>query len=490
MLDGEYQAFLDSYEQRRKRGLRVNTMKISPQEFRERFPYPLEPVPWVPEGFAVRDGDPVAAHPFYAAGLFYLQEPSAMTPAGFLPVEKGDRVLDLCAAPGGKSTQLAAKLAGTGLLVSNDNSKTRARALLRNLELFGTRNAVVTCAEPADLEIRFRGFFDKILVDAPCSGEGMFRKSQDAVQTWSQGKVRNCAATQQTILKSAVAMLRPGGLLMYSTCTFSPEEDEGTISWLLEQYPEMKIQKLPMPQGFAGGNPSWGNGSEELEKCIRIWPHKVTGEGHFLALLRKEVPEFGYSAGFSAPEENKGLAAAESIEESKAGQNKKGKGKRSGREAGRRAASAANQASGTPSQEERELIHSFFRDGGAEDCPREITERGGRACLEKLNPLTLSGIEVFRNGLYAGDWKKGRFEPSQPLALALSKEEYPARFSLAADDPRLESFLKGMEIRTEAGDHAPESGWVLICAENYPLGWAKAVKGRLKNKYPASWRRQ
>ncbi|MEE0954283.1 MAG: RsmB/NOP family class I SAM-dependent RNA methyltransferase [Eubacterium sp.] len=476
MLGEEYSAFLGSYEEKRRRGLRVNTMKISPEDFRKRFPYPLEPVPWAPEGFVARDKDPLAAHPFYTAGLFYLQEPSAMTPAAFLPIEKGDRVLDLCAAPGGKSTQLAARLGGTGLLISNDNSRTRARALLRNLELFGTRNAVVTCAEPADLAMHFRGFFDKVLVDAPCSGEGMFRKSEDARKTWSPDKVRTCAAMQRKILESAVVMLRPGGLLMYSTCTFSPEEDEGTVSWLLENYPEMEIQELPQMKGFSNGNPAWGNDSEELTKCVRIWPHKVEGEGHFLTLLRKNSRELGREPG--------------SQEIEFPDRQERGSSKRSRKENGQAA------LSGRMSREEENFLQTFFQNGGEEDGPAEslewlskIKSRGGRAFLETLQPSMLSGIEVFRNGLFLGEWKKGRFEPSQPLALALTEAEYPFRFSLAADDPRLGDFLKGLEIHAEDGETIPDSGWVLICAENHPIGWAKAAKGRLKNKYPAAWRK-
>ena len=223
MLGEEYPAFLQSYEEPRKFGLRVNTMKISVEEFQRLAPFHLTPIPWIPNGFYYEREDDPARHPFYYAGLYYLQEPSAMTPASILPVMQGEHVLDLCAAPGGKATALGAKLAGEGLLVANDISASRAKALLKNLEIFGIRNSFVTNAYPAKLAEQFAGAFDKILVDAPCSGEGMFRKDLANARVWSLEKVKECAKTQHEIIRQAVSMLRPGGLLLYSTCTFSPE---------------------------------------------------------------------------------------------------------------------------------------------------------------------------------------------------------------------------------------------------------------------------
>ena len=241
MLGEEYKEFLRTYEEPRKFGLRVNTLKISVDEFVKLAPFHLMPIPWIDNGFYYEREDDPARHPFYYAGLYYLQEPSAMTPANILPVTPGEYVLDLCAAPGGKATALAAKLQGQGLLVANDISASRAKALLKNLEVFGVKNSFVTNAVPIRLAEQFDETFDKILVDAPCSGEGMFRKDMANAKAWSPEKVDACARTQRDITLQAVKMLRPGGMMLYSTCTFAEEENEGTIAYLLENCPEMEL---------------------------------------------------------------------------------------------------------------------------------------------------------------------------------------------------------------------------------------------------------
>ena len=287
MLGTEYEAFLKSYEEPRKFGLRVNTAKISVEKFQELAPFHLTPIPWIPNGFYYEREDDPARHPFYYAGLYYLQEPSAMTPATVLPVVPGERVLDLCAAPGGKATALGAKLRGEGLLVANDISASRAKALLKNLEIFGISNSYVTNAVPERLAEQFEESFDKILVDAPCSGEGMFRKDLANARVWSLEKVEECAKTQHAIIRNAVSMLRPSGLLLYSTCTFSPEENEQTIASLLADEPEMELLEIPWYEGFSHGRPELADGNEVLTRCVRIFPHKMDGEGHFLTLLRK-----------------------------------------------------------------------------------------------------------------------------------------------------------------------------------------------------------
>ncbi len=211
-----------------------------------------------------------------------------MTPASILPVMQGEHVLDLCAAPGGKATALGAKLAGEGLLVANDISASRAKALLKNLEIFGIRNSFVTNAYPAKLAEQFAGAFDKILVDAPCSGEGMFRKDLANARVWSLEKVKECAKTQHEIIRQAVSMLRPGGLLLYSTCTFSPEENEQTIASLLQEHPELQLVELPWYEGFAHGRPDLADGNAELKSVFASSRIGWAGEGHFLALLYKK----------------------------------------------------------------------------------------------------------------------------------------------------------------------------------------------------------
>ena len=287
MLGEEFPAFLQSYDFPRKFGLRVNTNKISVEEFLKISPFHLEPIPWIDNGFFYDENDRPSRHPYYFAGLYYLQEPSAMTPANRFSVNPGEYVLDLCAAPGGKATELGAKLQGKGFLVANDISNSRAKALLRNLELFGIKNSMVTNETPAKLAKYFPEFFDKILVDAPCSGEGMFRKDPDVAKTWDETRPEFFGKLQKEIVTQAISMLKPGGELLYSTCTFSPIENEGLISFILENFPEMELLTLDDYEGFTKGCPDWGNKDNRLKKCIRIFPHHMEGEGHFLALMKK-----------------------------------------------------------------------------------------------------------------------------------------------------------------------------------------------------------
>ncbi|MDD6340261.1 MAG: RsmB/NOP family class I SAM-dependent RNA methyltransferase, partial [Butyrivibrio sp.] len=282
----ETNRYIESFGQERLYGLRVNTEKISVEDFLKISPFELKPVPWIPNGFYYEGNVTPSKHPYYFAGLYYLQEPSAMTPAYVLDVNEGERVLDLCAAPGGKSTELGAKLKHTGLLVSNDISASRAKALLKNIEVFGIGNVIVTCEYPQKLENSFEEYFDKILVDAPCSGEGMFRKNEEAATEWSEENVRLCAARQDEVLGYAAKMLRPGGRLVYSTCTFAPAENEGSISRFLTTHPDFSLVRVAAPEGFVCGRADWITESAgDIDKTLRIMPHKVKGEGHFLAVL-------------------------------------------------------------------------------------------------------------------------------------------------------------------------------------------------------------
>ncbi|MBR5584127.1 MAG: RsmB/NOP family class I SAM-dependent RNA methyltransferase, partial [Lachnospiraceae bacterium] len=224
ILGDEFDDFLKGYDRTRHYGLRVNRTKISAEQFERISMYDLKPVPWIDNAFEYEDSVSPAKHPYYFAGMYYLQEPSAMTPANLLPIEPGDRVLDLCAAPGGKATELGAKLNHTGLLVANDISNSRAKALLKNIELFGIPNVLVTSEPSEKLAEKFPAFFDKILIDAPCSGEGMFRKNPGMMKDWETYGPKHYSDLQRSIVPNALRMLKPGGMLLYSTCTFSPEE--------------------------------------------------------------------------------------------------------------------------------------------------------------------------------------------------------------------------------------------------------------------------
>lgn len=437
MLGEEYASFLQSLDKPFHHGLRVNTSKISVEEFLKISPFSLQPVPWIENGFYFDEKEKPAKHPYYYAGLYYLQEPSAMTPANFLPVEKGDRVLDLCAAPGGKSTELAVKLGNTGILVSNDISNSRAKALLKNLELFGIGNMVVSSEPPAALLSHFTGFFDKILIDAPCSGEGMFRKSYSMVTAWEKNGVDMFAKLQREILRDAVGLLAPGGKLLYSTCTFSPKENEQSVEYLLQLDKSLSLAELPMYEGFDSGHPDWGvTKNPELSKTRRLWPHRLEGEGHFVALFEKSE---GDRHGGSSYRFGKGRL--------------------------------------TPEAE-------AFLDSLHMDIDKSKVETAGDRVFYMPEAMPeVKGLRLLRTGLLMGEMKKNRFEPSQALAMHLRMEEFDNAVSLPADDLRVIKYLKGETIEINARD-----GLVLFGVDGYPLGWGKANRGMLKNKYLPGWR--
>ena len=289
ILGEEFDAYLESFGSERTAGLRVNTLKLRPADFEKISPFPLEPVPWTKNGYYISASEKSGKHPYYFAGLYYLQEPSAMAPAAILPVRPGERVLDLCAAPGGKSTELAAKLQGKGLLVANDISNSRAQALLKNLELFGVKNALILSEDPKKLAERFPEYFDKILIDAPCSGQGMFRKDPAVIRSYEEHGISFYTELQKSIVRTALRMLRPGGMLLYSTCTFSVEEDEEIVLYMKQCCEDLHVIDIPgrFP-GFAPGRPDLASRDDpELLRCARLYPHRIRGEGHFVSLLQR-----------------------------------------------------------------------------------------------------------------------------------------------------------------------------------------------------------
>lgn len=372
-----------------------------------------------------------------------------MTPASRIPIEPGEYVLDMCAAPGGKATAAGAALKGQGLLVANDISTTRARALLRNLELFGIPNLFVANEKPEKMVRNFPEFFHKIILDAPCSGEGMFRKEEALAKDWTPQKSQELSQIQRQLTLNAADMLQPGGLMLYSTCTFAPAEDEEVISWLLKERPELSLVSMTEYEGFSKGVPAWGDGNPELEKCVRIFPHKMSGEGHFLALLKKE----GQSGQIAGSPKASRLAA-----------------------------------------DVRKYLEEFFKEtgiftlGGQPFDWNRIEVRADKVYYLPPVSCNFRGITFLRNGLYLGDLKKNRFEPSQPLALALQKGEAEAVISLPVDDPRIERYLKGETLIIQPEEAAHAKGWHLLCVEGFPLGFGKLVGQTLKNKYPAGWR--
>ena len=476
LLGEEYPDFLRCYDSEKKQGLRVNTGKISVEEFLRLTPFQLTPIPWTGNGFFYREEDQVTKHPHYYAGLYYIQEPSAMVPASRLPVEPGDRVLDLCAAPGGKATELGARLKGKGLLVANDVSVSRARALLKNLELFGITNALVTAETPQQLLKQFGTYFDKILVDAPCSGEGMFRKDPSLIKSWMERGPEYYAPIQADILSCAVQMLRPGGELLYSTCTFSSEEDEQVVFRVLREYPELELKAAGGYEGFAPGIlPERDQGGFDNSKCIRIWPHRMEGEGHFTVLMKKKVQSaVPAMKTHSYDAESDHLEKEENRADPKGRKNRDGEGKKLGGKASCK----------IPSDEEK------FLDRLTLPCLKEGSFFQNKEELFLLpENLAAPRLRYLRTGLHLGTVKKERFEPSQALAMALKKEEYENVLDLPWDHPAVLRYLKGETLELpEAEDCKP--GWVLVCCDGYPLGWGKWVNGTIRNKYQAGWRMQ
>ncbi len=438
LLGDEYNAYLESFTQGRYYGLRANTLKTTPEELKQKLGFELEPIPWCTEGFYY-NGDEVrpSKSPYYNAGLFYIQEPSAMSTGALLPVEKGDRVLDLCAAPGGKSTQAAAKLGGEGIIVSNDISASRCKALLKNIEVCGVKNCVITNESPEKLADKLPHFFNKIIVDAPCSGEGMFRKDEEAVKSWETHKTDFCQGLQREILHHADRLLAKGGIIAYSTCTFAPEENEGMLNEFIKKHPYYRVLEIDSSLGLDRGRPEWSGADGQFIKAGRLWPHKIHGEGHFICLLQKTEGEEMLSV-----YEKEEKADKKALEDFYA---------------------FADSYLNTDLSDKHLFIHN------------------GKVLAVPLG-LGLKGLRVMRSGLYLGELKTKRFEPSQALAMALTKEQAKLTVDFAPDSPELARYMRGESFNVECTD-----GWALVCTDGYPLGWGKVQKGRLKNKYLSSW---
>lgn len=431
LLGCEYDAFAASFDRPLCTGLRKNPLSLAPACDLSRFS--LTPVPWCPTGYFYDAASRPGLSPYHAAGLYYLQEPSAMAPAELLDVRPGMRVLDLCAAPGGKSTQLAGKLQGRGLLVCNEINPKRAKILSGNIERLGVPNALVLNEHPARLAARFAGFFDRILVDAPCSGEGMFRKEAAAVADWTEDTNAICAARQQEILASAAEMLRPGGRLVYSTCTFSPIENEGVIASFLHAHPDFSVAEVSAPW-FSPGRPDWiTDPAPGLERTFRLWPHKLPGEGHYAAVLQR---------GGDAPG----------------------------------AASAPEPAAKLPAE-----LASFCRETDAQLPPGYPVLFGSHVYLVPDELPHLRGLRVLRAGLELGEVLKNRFEPAHAWALWL--QTLKSSISFAEADPQLARYLAGEVLPGET------RGWTLIQTDGCSLGWAKGDGRQLKNHYPKALRR-
>ena len=416
-LGEEYPAFLESLERPRAVALRFNPLK----EEMPTLPFVKEPVPWEPMGFYYDPEARPGLHPYHECGVYYLQEASAMSAVALLDPQPGEKICDLCAAPGGKTTQIAGRLMGEGFLLCNEINPKRAKILSRNIERMGVGNALVTNEHPQRLAEKYAHFFDRVLIDAPCSGEGMFRKEEAAVTDWSQETVEMCARRQAEILHSGAALVRPGGRLVYSTCTFAPEENEQTIEAFLQAYPEFSLEDVEAPWFSKVGT-----------GMFRLWPHKLLGEGHFAAVLRKAPGEEGDivpASGEKLPKQWQSFARELDIR--------------------------------LPEGKAILFGQSLYW------APEEMPD--------------LRGIKVLRPGLELGEVKKDRFEPAHALALwlktASNVQDYPA------DSDCIRAYIHGDVVPSR------QQGWCLVTADGYSLGWGKGDGRVLKNHYPKGLRR-
>ncbi len=445
-LGDEWDDFLYSYDNNRFQALRFNTLKVQSQEERMRILKTLKissdkKVSWANEAYYFDENVRPGKHPYHEMGLYYIQEPSAMSAAALLAPKPGMRVLDLCAAPGGKSIQLSTYLGDSGLLVSNEINTQRSRILSQNIERMGIKNAIVTNEDSFVLASHFPGFFNAIQVDAPCSGEGMFRKLPEAIEQWSMENVAICAARQKEILDNAAVMLKPGGTIVYSTCTFSKEENEDVIEYFLERHPDFTL--------------------EEME---RFWPHKVDGEGHFVAKLVR-----------------RGCVDTDLKADRKTKKNKNSKNRK-------------NETKPVLTKENMKLLSEFLDETISEDMAAWIKNSRLVMFGEQLYRLPdmevdIKGLKVQRAGLHIGEFKKQRFEPSHSLALALKLSEAKNVVKLTWDDSQTTGFFNGQSVMLSDEQTAEcKKGWALVCVDGYPAGWGKVNGAQVKNHYPKGLR--
>lgn len=455
LLGEEWQPFLECYEKDRYQALRMNPLKKGLDDAAytsvlHRFGAGPA-VPWAENGYYYGDEARPGKHVYHEAGLYYIQEPSAMSAAVLLAPQPGMRVLDLCAAPGGKSTQLASFLKQKGLLIANEIHPARCRILSQNIERMGIANAIVTNEDSAHLADKFPSYFHAILVDAPCSGEGMFRKNPDAMDEWSPAQVAVCAARQREILDNAAGMLLAGGTLVYSTCTFSREENEETIAYFLEHHPEFSVKEIQAPWFVR----------DDKQGTFRLWPHKLHGEGHFAAVLVKEgaLPEYG--------------AAEREL-------------------AGKRKKSCLDKV-------QMQALEEFLKETICDEqrewiCAGAFTLFGDQLYRLPDEAPQLKGIHVLRAGLHIGEFKKNRFEPSHALALYLGRDEVKGSLNLSGEDARAAGFVRGESVFLQETDAirpaGATKGWCLICVDGCSLGWGKLSGNQIKNHYPKGLRKE
>ena len=446
LMGHEAESFFTSLKEDRTYGVRKNDLKIDEKEFvtrwEQEFGVTPEPIPWVPGGYYY-DGNTVSPgrSPMYMEGLYYIQDPSAMLPGAVAAPKPGMRVLDLCSAPGGKAIQMAAYMQGQGTLYCNDISATRIKALIRNLEQFGVRNAIVLNEDPTKLVDRFRDYFDVIVADVPCSGEGMFRKDKNSIAEWDGHGADRLAPIQYSILCNAAQMIRGGGTIIYSTCTYAPEEDELIIEKFLREYPDFYLEKIPCGYGQAPGRTDWTEFGTDMSGSVRMWPHLLKGEGHYTAKLVRKGDDYREPVKANIKVDKDVLQAFTKFA--------------------------------------KETLSISFDN----HCLYTVGN-GLYAMTEK--PANLDRLKVCKFGWYLGCLDHGKFVPSQSLVCALKVEELaPNRvISLTSDSPDAHSYLK---CETPSFD-TDVKGYLAVAIDGIPVGWVKSSGSVIKNMYPSGWR--
>ena len=447
LLEDEFESFLSSYDNERFSALRINGLKISNQEFESLMKtcaadLSITNVPWCESGYYYDKDSRPAKLPYYNAGLYYIQEPSAMSPVEYLDIHEGMKVLDLCSAPGGKSTQIACMLNNTGQLVSNDISGQRIKAVLRNIEIMGITNTLILNDTQEKIASRFNSYFDRILLDVPCSGEGMFRKDPDLIKTYEASRKAN-PEMQKSLLSSAASMLSPGGLMMYSTCTFNIEENENQIIDFLKNNPDFELVNIEKKYGFESGI--------GIDEACRLFPHKVNAEGHFLCLMKKSCVETS---------EELTKSASRTVEPKK------------------------NSISKTLTETSlpKEYL-DFQRENLNISLKGIFTIENNRIYKELDLSVDLSGLKIIRNGLYIGEIKNSNFLPSPAFIMSLKKNDFKNTIDYNMNNKNLIKYLKCETIFEDTRD-----GIVIICVDGFPLGYGKAKNGTIKNHYNKNWR--
>jgi NOL1/NOP2/sun family putative RNA methylase len=428
---------------RRDYGLRLNPARGSLAELKTILPLDTKPVPWCPEGLWLEQDELISKHPYHTAGVFYIQDPSAMAAGVLLDPKPGEWILDIAAAPGGKATHIASRMFGQGVLVANDVVRRRTSVLAKNLERMGIANALVTNETPDHLARRWKGLFDAILVDAPCSGEGMFSRDPQSALNWNLQSVAHYAYIQKTLLDEVAPLVHPGGRILYGTCTFSPEENEGVIDAFLNEHQDFEIVALPEYQHLYPGQPKWVGASESLRLSGRFWPHKSPGHGHFYALLRRS----GISPP-DLPERWKHMVVPGRVLK-------------------------------LYEKTMSEILVSKPRNAGlfltAED----------DLYITPMDPKLWSDLRVLRPGLWVASLRHNKINPDHALAMTLKPEDVQRHVKLSVDDPNLRNYLDGSQWY-ETG----EDGFILVSVAGFPLGWAKRLDNKLRSRYPVHLRRQ